>query len=501
MELHPDEPRVVGNFDDLRQHAVGRFAGEDQPRLRQVRLVGHVDLVAVPVTLRNLRLVVDSLHPGVVAEHAGVGAQTHGPALVRPLVPGFPDAVLIPFGHQADDGLFAGTELGGPGLLDAGQIARSFDHGHLHAEAYAEIGNAPLAGEPGRFDLAFGAPLAEAARHQDGVGVLQGLHRAAVLEDLALDPLEIDLDVVGDAAVGQGLGEGLVGILQAGVLADHGDGHLAFRLDGALGDVLPGFQIGLFCVIQSEMAADLPVEALGMIRDRHLINVLHVHRRNDRVLANVAEVGDLPAFAVRDGLLGTAQQQIGLDTDILQFADAVLGRFGLELSRRGDKGHQGHMDEHGLPAAEVVAQLPDGFQERQAFDVADRAADFTEDEILAVEVGLDEFLDGVGDVRDHLDGGAEIFAAALPGDDLGIDAARGDVVGLLGVHIGESLIVSEIEIGLRPVIGDVDLAVLVGAHGSRIDVDIGVELSQADLVAARLQERAQGRRSQSFTKG
>jgi hypothetical protein len=64
-------------------------------------------------------------------------------------------------------------------------------------------------------------------------------------------------------------------------------------------------------------------------------------------------------------------------------------------------------------AAELVAQLADGLEEGQALDVADRAADLDQDEVLVAEVGADELLDGVGDVRDDLDGGAEIVAAPL----------------------------------------------------------------------------------------
>ena len=40
----------------------------------------------------------------------------------------------------------------------------------------------------------------------------------------------------------------------------------------------------------------------------------------------------------------------------------------------------------------------------------------------------DELLDRVGDVRDHLHRRAEIVAAPLLGDHLGIDAPGGDVV-------------------------------------------------------------------------
>ena len=51
-----------------------------------------------------------------------------------------------------------------------------------------------------------------------------------------LDPVELDLDLVGDAAVRQRLDQRLVGVLEAGVLADDGDRDLAFRVADALVD-------------------------------------------------------------------------------------------------------------------------------------------------------------------------------------------------------------------------------------------------------------------------
>ena len=66
---------------------------------------------------------------------------------------------------------------------------------------------------------------------------------------------------------------------------------------------------------------------------------------------------------------------------------------------------------------------------------------------------------------------------------------------------GEALVVAEVEVGLGAVVGDEDLAVLVGAHRPRIDVEVGVELAQPDLVAARLQERAERRRCETLAEG
>ena len=81
-----------------------------------------------------------------------------------------------------------------------------------------------------------------------------------------------------------------------------------------------------------------------------------------------------------------------------------------------------------MAARQVVAQLADRLEERQALDVADGAADLAQHEVVAVVAVADEVLDRVGDVRDHLDGGAEIVAAPLLGEDVLVDAAGGDVV-------------------------------------------------------------------------
>ena len=53
VELYADEPRVIGNFDDLGQHSVGREAGEHQAMLLQLAAVADVHFVAVAVTLRD----------------------------------------------------------------------------------------------------------------------------------------------------------------------------------------------------------------------------------------------------------------------------------------------------------------------------------------------------------------------------------------------------------------------------------------------------------------
>ena len=101
-------------------------------------------------------------------------------------------------------------------------------------------------------------------------------------------------------------------------------------------------------------------------------------------------------------------------------------------------------------------------------------------------------LDLVGDVRDDLDRGAEVVAAALAADDRVVDGAGGDVGGARGVLVGEALVVAQVEVGLGAVLGDEDLAVLERAHRPRIDVDVGIELLEGDPEAAGDEEAADG---------
>ena len=113
----------------------------------------------------------------------------------------------------------------------------------------------------------------------------------------------------------------------------------------------------------------------------------------------------------------------------------------------------------------------------------------------------DRRLDLVGDVRDDLDGAAQVVPAPLLLDDRAVDLAGGDVVVAGHPGRGEALVVAEVEVGLAAVVGDVDLAVLVRTHGPRVHVDVGVHLLQRDPEAARLEQRADRGRGQPLAQG
>ena len=119
-----------------------------------------------------------------------------------------------------------------------------------------------------------------------------------------------------------------------------------------------------------------------------------------------------------------------------------------------------------------MGKLADGFQERQALNVANRSTDFGDDHISAHLFShvFDTCLDLVGDMRDDLHGAALVLARTLLIKHALIHLAAGEVVQLREICMREPLVMTKVEIGLRPVIEHINFTVLVGVHGARIDV-------------------------------
>ena len=132
-------------------------------------------------------------------------------------------------------------------------------------------------------------------------------------------------------------------------------------------------------------------------------------------------------------------------------------------------------------------ELADRFKERQAFDIADRATDLAQHEIDLIIADAQEVLDFIGDVRDHLDRFSQIIATPLFLQHVGIDPARGNGIGLARGHASEPLVMAQVQIGFRTVIGDEHFAMFKRRHRAGIDVQIRVQLAQTHGEAPRLQ--------------
>ncbi len=352
------------------------------------------------------------------------------------------------------------------------------------------------AGEADRRDLALAAALAEAAGDQHAAEVTEVRLGAGVVEQqLGVDVDDVDRHVAGEAAVDQRLVQALVALGQVDVLADHADADPMLGVLEGVDDALPGLQLRL-ARPDVEQLAELVVEALGVQHQRDLVDRVLVGQRHHAVAAHVGEHRQLVAGGAADRLLGAADQDVGLDPDLAHLHHRVLGRLGLDLAGGLDIRQQGQVHAHGVARVELQAQLPDRLEERQALDVADRAADLDDQQVQALRGGEDAVADRVGDVRDDLHRLPEVLAAPLLADHRLVDLPRGVVAVPRHPMRHEALVVPEVEVRLGAVVGDEDLAVLGRVHRPRVDVKVGVELLQPDVEAAGLEQRAHRRRAQ-----
>ena len=215
---------------------------------------------------------------------------------------------------------------------------------------------------------------------------------------------------------------------------------------------------------------------------------------NDALRRHIAEQGDLLKDGGFQRFVTAQHNDVRVDAHALQLLDGVLGGLGLVLVRAGEEGHQRHMDKYAVLPACLQRYLARGLQKGLTFNVPDGAADLGDDDVGPglVSHAVDEILDLVGDVGDDLYRGAQILTPPLLVQHVPVDLAGGEVGEAVEVFVDEALIVAEVEIRLRAILGDEDFPVLIRAHGAGVNIDIRVKLLRRDLETPRLQESSKG---------
>src|SRR5262249_32796671 len=152
--------------------------------LRVLLAVGVVELVPVPVSLRNLGRAVGC--PGLAPFHqlARVQPQPHRAAQLR-------DVVLLV--QEAHDGMpAAAVDLRRAGVLQPQYVPRELDHRALQPQANAEEWHAPLAGIADRLDLPLDAPVTEPTGDEHAIDAGQHLLGSVTLDLLGIDTPDDD---------------------------------------------------------------------------------------------------------------------------------------------------------------------------------------------------------------------------------------------------------------------------------------------------------------------
>ena len=176
----------------------------------------------------------------------------------------------------------------------------------------------------------------------------------------------------------------------------------------------------------------------------------------------------------------------------------MLGRLGLGLAGRGNVGHQRQVHEHRSLGTHFDAQLANSLEERLGLDVTHGTANFDHRDVGIAGTLDDPALDLVGNVRNHLDGRAQVVATALLAQYFLVDPPGGEVVGAAHGRGNKTLVMAQVQVGLGAIMGDKHFPMLERAHGARIDVDIGIELEHRDLQTPSLEDGGQGCRGNAF---
>ena len=208
---------------------------------------------------------------------------------------------------------------------------------------------------------------------------------------------------------------------------------------------------------------------------------------------HVAEQGDLRFHLVGNRIFAPADQNIRLKAHALQLFDAGLCRFRFQLLGCFQIRNQGHMDQNGIFMAYVVLELTDGLQERLTLNIADGSAYlYNSDPVLVLLFGpIEPALDLICDVRNHLYGAPAVISVTLFLQNRPVNFTGGHVGIFIQAFINKSLIMTEIQVCLRTVVGNKNLAVLNGVHRTRVYIDIGIKLLHRHLITSGFQKTAQ----------
>ena len=360
----------------------------------------------------------------------------------------------------------------------------------MHAQADPEEGDVVLPGVTHRGDLALNAAVAETTGYQDGIHILQ--HTGAVaLDILGVDIIDFHFREGLQTRVLQRLVEGLVGIQQVHVLTHHGHPHLAAGLaELPLQHLVPLGEVRRLTVDTEPFHHEV-IQAEAAQHAGDAVNGIRVQQGDHRPLLHVGEQGNLLARALFDIHRAAAQQDIGLQANGAQLFHRVLGGFGLDLAGSGDEGDQGQVHQQCAGRTQFHFQLPCCFQKGQALDVTHRAADLHHCHIRIAGTEYHAALYLVGDMGNDLHGAPQVVTPALLAQNRIVYPAGGEVVAALHGGVREALVVTQVQVGFRPVLGDEHLAVLERAHGARVDIDVGIEFQQGHLDTPGLEHRRQ----------
>ncbi len=171
----------------------------------------------------------------------------------------------------------------------AGCVSGKFQHGHLHAQANAQEGNAVLSGVFACKYFAIHSARTKTGGYQDAFHTGQFLFDVLFAQVFTLYGKYFYAGAVGRSGVDERLQNGFVGILQFHVFAHERYVHFLRGVVDPMDKVFPGIQIGFYLVVQFQEVHQDAVQILTLQIERDFVDALLVYGFYDGVRAYVAK--------------------------------------------------------------------------------------------------------------------------------------------------------------------------------------------------------------------
>ncbi len=134
------------------------------------------------------------------------------------------------------------------------------------------------------------------------------------------------MGIVRHSAVGKRLVKTFVGVFQAHILSHHPYCDFGRRVREFISDFLPGRNVGLSGP-HLKVFNNYFVQFFVVKVNRHFINRIHIHRRDNGFFFYIAEERDLVLYILGKEPVRPAEENIRLDTYLKQILYAVLCGF------------------------------------------------------------------------------------------------------------------------------------------------------------------------------
>ena len=133
--------------------------------------------------------------------------------------------------------------------------------------------------------------------------------------------------------MGQRLADRLIGIIELSVFSHHSHTHIALGVFHPVKHITPDAQVWARGRSDGKGIQHRLIQPNRMKRQRRFIDRGKVVCGDHRFLTHVTKEGNLVALALRNFMLGAADQHIGRDADGAQLLHGVLRRLGLQFAR------------------------------------------------------------------------------------------------------------------------------------------------------------------------